>query len=93
LPREEALRAVTCTPAKILGVDRELGSLAPGKVADVVVTDGDLLEFRTRVEVELIDGVQVDLSNRQTRLYQRFRDRLHRLQSAKGTTGAREKGR
>jgi len=38
LPREEALRSITYTPARILGLDRELGSLAPGKIADVVVT-------------------------------------------------------
>ena len=93
LPREEALRAITYTPAKILGIEGELGSLAPGKIADVVVTDGDLLEFRTRVEAELIDGVQVDLSNRQTRLYERYRERLHRLQSARSTPGGRERGR
>jgi len=82
LPREEALRSITYTPARILGLDRELGSLAPGKIADVVVTDGDLLEFRTRVETVLVDGVQIDLSNRQTKLYEKYRDRLHRLKTA-----------
>ena len=81
LPREEALRAITYSPAKMLGVERELGSLAPGKIADLIVTDGDLLEIRTHVEALFIDGVQVDLSNRQTQLYERYRDRLHRLQA------------
>jgi imidazolonepropionase-like amidohydrolase len=89
LPHEEALRAITYTPAKILGVEKELGSLAPGKIADLVVTDGDLLEFRTRVEVLLIGGAQVDLANRQTRLYERYRERLHRLKSAKGSASGR----
>jgi imidazolonepropionase-like amidohydrolase len=88
LPREEALRAITYSPARILGIERELGSLAPGKIADLIVTDGDLLEYRTRVEALLIDGVQVDVSNRQTRLYRRYRDRLHRLNTA---IGGREK--
>jgi imidazolonepropionase-like amidohydrolase len=82
LPAEEALRAITYYPARILGVEKELGSLAPGKIADLVVTDGDLLEFRTHVEAVLIDGVQIDISNRQTKLYERYRERLHRLKPA-----------
>jgi imidazolonepropionase-like amidohydrolase len=89
LPREEALRAITYYPARILGIERELGSLAPGKIADVVVTDGDLLEIRTRVEYLFIDGVQVDPANRQTELYERYRQRLHRLQAAGGGEKAR----
>jgi imidazolonepropionase-like amidohydrolase len=80
LPRAEALRAVTYYPAEILGLEHELGSLCAGKVADLVVTDGDLLEATTRVTHVLIDGVPRDLSNRQTELYGRYRARLHELQ-------------
>jgi len=79
LPREEALRAVTLTPARILGLERELGSLRAGKVADLVVTDGDLLEASTRVLHVLVDGRVQDLSNRQTELYEYFRERTLRL--------------
>ena len=75
LPREEALRSITLTPARILGVERDLGSLAVGKIADVVLTDGDLLEVTTRVSAVLIDGEVMDLSNRQTELYQAYRER------------------
>ena len=84
LPAAEAVRAITLGPARILGVDDELGSLEPGKIADVVVTDGDLLEITSRVEYLFIDGVQVDLDNRQTRLYERYKDRLERLQAEGG---------
>jgi imidazolonepropionase-like amidohydrolase len=80
LPREEALRAVTFYPARVLGLERELGSLAPGKIADVIVTDGDLLEIATHVEYVFVDGEQTSLANRQTELYERYRERLHRLQ-------------
>ena len=80
LPHEEALRAITYTPAKLLGLVQELGSLAVGKIADVVVTDGDLLEATTRVSAVLIDGRVQDLGNRQTELYETYRERLHRLQ-------------
>ncbi len=80
LPREEALRAITYYPAEILGLEQELGSLAPGKRADVIITDGDLLEATTRVTHVLIDGELQDVGNRQTELYKRYRARLHELQ-------------
>jgi len=81
LPREEAVRAITFHAARVLGLEGELGSLAPGKIADVLVTDGDLLDLRTRMEYVFIDGVQADLSNRQTELYERYRARLARLRA------------
>lgn len=80
LPREEALRAITLTPARLLGLERELGSLAAGKLADVVVTDGDLLEASTRVLHVFIDGESVALANRQTELYEYYRERTLQLQ-------------
>ena len=51
-----------------------------GKLADVVVTNGDLLEATTHVEHILIEGKPVDTGNRQTDLYEYYRARLHRLQ-------------
>ena len=80
LPWKEALRAITLYPARVLGVEDRLGSLDPGKIADVVVTDGDPLEIASRTEYVFIDGVQVDLSNRQSRFYEKYRARLRRLQ-------------
>jgi imidazolonepropionase-like amidohydrolase len=58
-----------------LGLDRELGSLAAGKIADVIITDGDLLEVTSRVTAVLIDGRMADLNNRQTELYEAYRER------------------
>jgi imidazolonepropionase-like amidohydrolase len=83
LPREEALRCVTLYAARMLGLDAELGSLAPGKLGDVVVTNGDLLDTRTQVDYVFIDGVQQSLSNRQTELADKYRKRLLRQQSGK----------
>lgn len=54
-----ALRAVTLTPARVLGVDDRLGSLAPGKSATLCVWSGDPLDVRSRVEGAWIDGRQV----------------------------------
>ena len=75
LPREEALKGVTLYPAQIFGVDKLVGSIEAGKVANLVITDGDILEFKTRVKRMLINGEPVSLSNRHTRLYDQFKDR------------------
>jgi imidazolonepropionase-like amidohydrolase len=80
LPREEALRSITYYAAQILGVEDELGSLAPGKLADVVLTDGDLLEVSSRVTAMFIEGKHASLDTRQTELYDRYRARLMSLQ-------------
>lgn len=74
LPREEALKAVTVNAAQMLGID-DLGTLEPGKVANVVVTDGDLLELRTHVKYLFIKGQLTSLDNKQLDLYNRFRNR------------------
>lgn len=78
LPRDAALKSVTLWPAEILGVGDELGSLAPGKRASLIVTTGDPLEPMTRIERVWIDGQEYDLQrNRHRQLYQRYRDRIH----------------
>ncbi len=75
LPKEEALRAVTIYPAQILGLEQDLGSIEVGKIASLVVTDGDILEIRSHVLEEYIDGRPVDLSSKHTRLWEKYRDR------------------
>lgn len=67
-----ALRAITLTPAEILGVAAQLGSLDIGKQATLFVSDGDILDARTQVLQTRIRGQSVDLQTRQTRLYQRY---------------------
>lgn len=76
LPKDAALKAVTLAAAEIFGVDRDLGSLAPGKLADLVLADGDLLEIRTEVRGLYIAGRRVPLESRHTRLYEEFSRRL-----------------
>ncbi|WP_411819624.1 amidohydrolase family protein [Hyphococcus formosus] len=74
LPMAAALRAITLTPAEIYGVDSQLGSLEVGKIADVVIWDGDPLEVTTQPEAVFIAGQQQDLNNRQKMLVERYRD-------------------
>lgn len=52
----DALRAITIEAAKIAGLDRRIGSLVPGKDADVVVLSGHPFDFRSRVEAVLSTG-------------------------------------
>ena len=70
---DQALRAVTLTPAEIFGVADRYGSLEPGKVANIVVWSGDPFEFTTRVEHVLIRGRAVPLRSRQTDLFERYK--------------------
>lgn len=75
LPRAEALKAVTLYPAQIMNVADRLGSIEAGKIANVVVTDGDLLETRTHIRYLFIDGRAVPLTSRHTDLYDAFKNR------------------
>jgi imidazolonepropionase-like amidohydrolase len=75
LSKEEALKAVTLYPAQILGVDQQIGSLAEGKVANILLTDGDPLEKMTRIKHLFIAGKSVELTNKQTELYELFSKR------------------
>jgi len=70
---DQALRAVTLTPAEILGVADRYGSLEVGKVANVVVWSGDPFEFATGVEHVFIRGRDIPLRSRQTELLERYR--------------------
>ncbi len=75
LPREVAWHAMTRGAAEILGVADLHGTLEPGKLANVVVSDGDLLDVPTQVRHVFIRGQEVDLGTRHTRLYEKFRGR------------------
>lgn len=75
LPKAEALKAVTLYPAQILGVADRLGSIEAGKVANLVVTDGDMLEARTSVRHLFIAGRMIPLVSRHTMLSDQFKDR------------------
>jgi imidazolonepropionase-like amidohydrolase len=70
---DQALRAVTLSPAEIFGVADRYGSLEAGKVADVVVWSGDPFEFTTTVEHVFIRGREVPLRSRQTELFERYK--------------------
>jgi imidazolonepropionase-like amidohydrolase len=75
LSEEEALKAITLYPAQILGVADQLGSIEPGKRANLVVTNGSLLEIRTEVRHVFINGRPIPLESKHTRLYEKYINR------------------
>ena len=56
LSQKAALRSVTLDAAKILGLEDRLGSLEPGKDADLIICDGDLFDYRTFVQWSVVEG-------------------------------------
>lgn len=74
LTKEQALQAITLNSAKILGVDDKTGSIEAGKDANIVVSEGDILDMRTSLVVHaIIQGREVSLDNKQKQLYERYK--------------------
>lgn len=67
LSADDALRATTLWPARIYGVDRQLGSLERGKIANIVITDKPLFAKGAKVQRELVDGREIRLPAEETR--------------------------
>jgi imidazolonepropionase-like amidohydrolase len=70
--RDAALKALTIDAAEILGVADRVGSLEPGKDANLFVATGDPLEVRTRMTHIFINGKDVGIDNKHERLYQKY---------------------
>jgi len=79
LTEDQALEAITLSPARILGVDDRVGALAAGKDATLIVTDGDVLEESSHVLKAYIEGRAVDLTDRQKVLDEKYREKYRRL--------------
>jgi len=75
LPYDEALKAVTIYPAEIFGVADQVGTLETGKLANIIVTNGDPLEITTDVKFLFIKGQQTSMDNRHQRLYEKYLNR------------------
>jgi len=74
LTKEQALQAITLNTAKILGIGDRTGSLENGKDANIIVSDGDILDIRTNdVIYAFIQGRQINLDNKQKQLYEKYK--------------------
>jgi imidazolonepropionase-like amidohydrolase len=73
LSEKEALKALTINPARILGIEEEVGSLEAGKTANVAIWTGSPIQGRSRVETVIIKGKLIPMTSLQTRLYEKFK--------------------
>jgi imidazolonepropionase-like amidohydrolase len=74
LTKEQALSAVTLNAAKILGIEDKTGTLEPGKDANILIVNGDLLDMKSSVIGQaFIQGRNVSLDNKGKQLYERYK--------------------
>jgi imidazolonepropionase-like amidohydrolase len=62
LPKDAALASLTTVPARMFGVENRLGAIEPGKIADFIITDGDLFSEKTRVRETWVDGKRYNVN-------------------------------
>jgi imidazolonepropionase-like amidohydrolase len=75
LPHDEVLKAVTLYPAQMFGLDSQFGTVETGKIANLIVTNGDLFEMRTEVRYLFIKGKLTSTDNKHRQLYEEYRKR------------------
>jgi imidazolonepropionase-like amidohydrolase len=75
LNRDEAIKALTVNAAKLFGADRVVGTIEAGKLANLVVVNGDPLELRSRIRNVVIAGRDVPLVSKHTELFARYMGR------------------
>ena len=74
LSKEEALAAITLNAAKILGIDDKTGSVEKGKDANIVVSEGDILDMKgNSITYAFIQGRQLNLDNKQKQLFEKYK--------------------
>ena len=83
--RQDALEAVTIVPARIMGLDGQIGSIEAGKSASLFLASGDPFEPATQVRHLFIEGVRVPIDSRHIRLYEEYLDRRPALTMPGGT--------
>jgi imidazolonepropionase-like amidohydrolase len=72
---DKALRAVTLDAARLLGVDDRLGSIEEGKIANLLITTGNPVEYTSQVETMFIRGEKIPWDDKFNRLLERYRAR------------------
>ena len=77
LTKEQALQSITLNSAKILGIDNLIGSIETGKLASLIVSEGDILDMKTnKIILAYINGRSIKLSNFQNDLNKKYSEKL-----------------
>ena len=87
LDRDAAMRAITLSPAEILGIADRYGSLQAGKSATMFLCDGDPLEVTTNVTAAWIDGRSIELDDKQKALNRKYREKYRQLEEREANPG------
>lgn len=78
LGKEEALQAITLNAAKVLGISDKTGSIEVGKDANIIISDGDILDMRSSIVTDaFIQGRKIDLTDKQKLLYDRYKKKYN----------------
>ena len=75
MSHDDAMKALTINPAEMFGVGKELGTIEAGKMANIIVTNGDPLELTTQVKYLFIKGQLTSLETKHTKLWEEYRKR------------------
>lgn len=84
LPEQAAIRSVTLSAAEVLGIEERVGSLTKGKLANLVISDGSPLQQTSHIKAVCVGGRIMPPESKQTRLYERYRQRLKEFQKSSG---------
>ena len=82
LPVDEALRAVTIHPARIMGIDDRVGSLETGKDATLLITTGNPLDFTASIEQAYVQGREIDMMDMHKQLYQKYSEKVRQAKAS-----------
>ncbi len=78
ITKEEALTAITLSPAKILGIDNRTGSIEAGKDANLVISEGDILDMKSSIVTDaFIQGRKINLTDKHKQLYERYKHKYN----------------
>ncbi|QDV16792.1 D-hydantoinase [Gimesia panareensis] len=88
LPEQAAIRSVTLSAAEVLGIEDQVGSLTKGKLANLIITDGSPLQQTSHIKAVCVGGTLMPPESKQTRLYDRYRQRLQEFQKSSGDKAA-----
>jgi imidazolonepropionase-like amidohydrolase len=74
LTKEQALSAITLNAAKVLGIENKTGSIEVGKDANIIISNGDILDMKNSIVTDaFIQGRKIDLNDKQKMLYERYK--------------------
>lgn len=79
LTPDQAIRSISLSVAEVFGIEKNYGSLEVGKSATLIVTTGSPLEIMSEIRLAFIDGRQIDLSSKHTRLRDKYEAKYQQL--------------